>query len=257
MAKHLQDAGRNATYTSKTTQNDLIECIGSFIRNSILKQVKEVKYYSVLCDEVIDVACKEQVSIVLRFVDSDCNIQEEFLDFIKVERITGEVLAREIKNVLARYGLDFQNCRGQGYDGATNMSAANGVQGHLSVENSKVVYVHCNCHILNLCIVNACSLPPTRNMSSAITETANFFQNSAKRQIFLENVVDDRTPTVKVKDLCRTRWVYRHEAYENFSMLYTYLVDVMEAICENDTSHGEMQSLQVDAFFRIYTEIRV
>ncbi len=25
LAKHLQDAGRNATYTSKTTQNDLIE----------------------------------------------------------------------------------------------------------------------------------------------------------------------------------------------------------------------------------------
>ncbi len=186
----MQDAGRNATYTSKTTHNDLIECIGSFIRNSILKQVKEVKYYSVLCDEVIDVACKQQVSIVLRFVDSDCNIQEEFLDFIKVERITGEVLAREIKNVLARHGLDFQNCRGQGYDGARNMSAANGVQGRLSAENS-------NSHILNLCIVNACSLPPIRNMSSAITETANFFQNSAKS---LEKVVDDRTPTVKVKD---------------------------------------------------------
>ncbi len=180
------------------------------------------------------------IGMVLRFVDSDCNIQEEFLDFIKVERITGEVLAREIKNVLARYGLDFQNCRGQGYDGATNMSAANGVQGRFSAENSEAVYVHCNFHILNVCIVNACSLPPIRNMSSAITETAYFFQNSAKRQIFLEKVVDDRTPTVKVKDLCRTRWVYRHEAYENFSMLYTYLVDVMEAICENDTSHGEM-----------------
>ena len=33
--------------------------------------------------------------------------------------------------------------------------------------------------------------------------------------------------------------IYRHEAYENFSLLYTYLVEVMEAICENDTSHGE------------------
>ena len=76
-------------YTSKTIQNDLIECIGSHIRDRILKEVKEAKYYSVLCDEVIDVACKQQVSIVLRFIDSDCNIREEFLDFIKVERITG------------------------------------------------------------------------------------------------------------------------------------------------------------------------
>ena len=59
-----------------------------------------------------------------------------------MERITGEVLAREIKNVFARYGLDLQNCRGQGYDGATNMSGANGVLGRLSAENSKAVYVH-------------------------------------------------------------------------------------------------------------------
>ena len=53
-------------------------------------------------------------------------------------------------------------------------------------------------------------------------------------------MVDNRTPTVKVKDLYKTSWVYRHEAYENFSLLYTYLVEVMGAICENDTSHGEI-----------------
>ncbi len=63
-----------------------------------------------LCDEVVDIACKLQASIVLNFVDSDCCICEEFLDFINVERITGEVLAGEIKNVSFKYGLDFQNC---------------------------------------------------------------------------------------------------------------------------------------------------
>ena len=31
------------------------------------------KYYSILSDEVVDIARKEQVSIVLRFVDSNCN----------------------------------------------------------------------------------------------------------------------------------------------------------------------------------------
>ena len=60
MAKHLQEAGKNAMYTSKTIQNDLIECIGGHIRDKILKEVKEAKYYSVLCDEVVDVTCKQQ-----------------------------------------------------------------------------------------------------------------------------------------------------------------------------------------------------
>ena len=30
--------------------------------------------------------------------------------------------------------------------------------------------------------------------------------------------------------------IIRHEADENFSLLYAHLVDVMEAICEHDTS---------------------
>ena len=38
-----------------------------------------------------DVSNKEQVSIVIRFVDSNNCIREEFLDFILTERVTGEV----------------------------------------------------------------------------------------------------------------------------------------------------------------------
>ena len=240
LARHLQESSKNAIYTSKTIQNDLIDCIGSHIRDNILKEIKESKYYSILCDEVVDISNKEQVSIVLRFVDDKCDIREEFLDFRAVERITGEVLAHEIKEVLIMYGLVFHDCRGQGYDGATNMSGTNGVQGRLAAENFKATYVHCNSHILNLCIVEACKLPLIRNMNSTITESAYFFHNSAKRQLFLDKVLDNKMSGVKVKDLCRTRWVYRHEAYENFSLLYVHLVDVMEAICEHDTSYGEM-----------------
>ena len=77
-------------------------------------------------------------------------------------------------------------------------------------------------------------------MNSTITKTANFLKNSSKRQLFLEKDLDKRTTSAKVKDLCRTRWVYRHEAYEKFYLLYKYLVDVMKAISEQDSSYGDM-----------------
>ena len=112
---------------------------------------------------------------MLRFVDSACDIREEFLEFVNTDRITGQVLASKIKQALSKWGLDLQNCRGQGYDGATNMlSAERGVQGLLAAENSKAVYTHCNGHILNLCIVQACSIQAARNMSGTVTETAYF-----------------------------------------------------------------------------------
>lgn len=132
------------------------------------------------------------------------------------------------------------DCRGQGYDGATNMSGEAGVQGRLMAENLKAVYIHCNSHILNLCIVQACSIPAIRNMNSVITETAYFFANSAKRQHFLELVIDKRTRIVRVKDLCRTRWIYRHEAYENFYFLFKHVLAVIVTITERDMSYGDM-----------------
>ncbi len=43
------------------------------------------------------------------------------------------------------------------------MAAQRGVQGLLLAENSLATYVHCSSHVLNLCIVQACSLQPIRN----------------------------------------------------------------------------------------------
>ena len=65
LAHHFKDTSKNATYTSKTIQNQII---GNHIRDKILSEIKEAKYYSILCDEVSDVSNKEQVSIVIRLV---------------------------------------------------------------------------------------------------------------------------------------------------------------------------------------------
>ena len=145
-------------------------------------------------------------------------IREEFLDFRCTDRITGQVISSLILEKLEQWGLDISNCRGQGYDGASNMSAqAWGVQSLIAQKNPKTLYVHCNSHVLNLVIVKACSLPSVRNMAGTITEISQFFNYSPKRQRCLEKVISvDQLDSQRTKicDLCRTRWVKRREAYE-------------------------------------------
>ena len=58
------------TYRSPTIQNELVECCGEVIQDTILKEVKEVPFYSVLMDEACDCSNTEQAAIVLLFVDS-------------------------------------------------------------------------------------------------------------------------------------------------------------------------------------------
>ena len=57
-----------------------------------MSEVKKAKYYSVIADEVTDVANKEQLSLCLRYVHNE-HVKEVFIDFVEVERITGQVLA--------------------------------------------------------------------------------------------------------------------------------------------------------------------
>ena len=45
---HLtSSSGRNATYISKTTQNELISCIGELMMQSVVKCVKAARFFSV------------------------------------------------------------------------------------------------------------------------------------------------------------------------------------------------------------------
>ena len=242
LSSHFESHCRNASYSSKTIQNQLITIIGDQIRNSIIDEVKLARFYSILADEVSDAAGLEQVTLVLRFIDHKQQIREEFVDFLEVERITGTVLADAILKAIQSYGLNICDCRGQGYDGASNMSsAARGVQGIIFQSSPNATYVHCNCHILNLAVVKACSLAPIRNMAGSVSETAKFFNYSPKRQRLLEKVIEVTQPDAKkeiLHDLCRTRWIERHHAYEVFTELFPSVISTLDVML-HEAAHQE------------------
>ena len=140
-----------------------------------------------------------------------------------------------IKDKVYSYGLEIENCRGQGYDAASSMSSAvRCVQGIICASCPKAFYVHCNAHILNLAIMKACSLPIIRNMACNITETANFStihqkgSDSWSGLLKLINQPDVRKQ--KIRDLCRTRWIQRHEAYEAFTELHPSTVEALDVM---------------------------
>ena len=145
-------APRHALYTSKTIQNEMISVVGSAIQDKIIKEIQAAKFFSLLADEVTDCANLEQVSIVIRFVDRDKQIREEFLGFLTLEHITGDALSSALLSWLQTHEIDITFCRGQGYDGASCMFSSNvGVQGKIREVTPLAFYIHCQSHQLNLC----------------------------------------------------------------------------------------------------------
>ena len=144
---HLETAPHDATYTSNTIQ--------------IISDMQgENKLFSVVADEARDIANLEQMPVVIRYVNKCYEIQESFIGFVECECGTsGRDVATLIEESCHRFGLNMQSCRGQGYDGAGNMSGScNGASAIIRSKYPKAIYFHCASHKLNLCVANSCQL---------------------------------------------------------------------------------------------------
>lgn len=125
LENYLRNCNKNASYISKTSQNKLISCCGKYITDKIVSDIKKAKYFTILADECRDVSNKEQLSLVIRFLDmSSFEIQEEFLGFVEcTEGVRGLDLSKVVLKTLADLSLEIKDCRGQGYDGASAVSS--------------------------------------------------------------------------------------------------------------------------------------
>lgn len=248
LKEHLEKGSKNSLYISPRIQNELIAICGELVTEKIISEVKKSLYFSVLCDETTDIAGIEQMSICIRFLKCE-KIVETFLTFVAVSSLAGENLANVILQIIENYGLDINNLRGQGYDGASNMSGKlQGVQARIKEKQPYAEYTHCCSHVLNLTIVSATNSASAsrqiNNMLSTIKSTTNFIRDSYKRrEILKKNLSVTETNKTVLKQLCETRWIERHSALIDFVSLFGIIVKTLEEINEISTEHAMAFSL--------------
>lgn len=117
LQSHVASCSSPETYISKTSQNELLECMGDYIREHIVTEVKESKYFSISADEVTDVSNWGKLGIVFRYV-RDGQAVEKLAGFLACDKVRGADIFKAIKQFVGDISLDITLCRGQGYDGA-------------------------------------------------------------------------------------------------------------------------------------------
>lgn len=89
----------------------MITTLGKYISNNLSCKVRESKYFSILADEAADISNKEHLSVVIRFVDSEKNIREEFVGFYLCEGGTaGVAIKKLILQASGDLGLSMDDC---------------------------------------------------------------------------------------------------------------------------------------------------
>ncbi|KAK9753674.1 hypothetical protein QE152_g1848 [Popillia japonica] len=112
-------------------------------------------------------------------------LREDYLTFVPVHDLAGAALAGTLKETLVSLGLNLNNLRGQGYDGASAMRGSfRGVQSIIREEYPSRI---CASHCLNLCLSDASKVTSIRNAFGTINEVCTFFRRSAKRSNILKN----------------------------------------------------------------------
>ena len=142
-------------YLSHQIQNECLQIMALQILRQVSKNISDSACYTIMADECPDIANKEQFTICIRWVGQDLQDHEDFIGLYEVSSINADCLTEAIKDTLLRIGLKISECRGQCYDGASNMSGIrNGVATQIIREEKRAVYTYCYAHSLNLAVGN-------------------------------------------------------------------------------------------------------
>lgn len=208
--------------TSKTVQNELLDCMLSVIREHIMEEVKSARFVAIQADETTDVSTQTQLVLVFRYIDRDHAVQERFYEFIPILNTKAESIASVILERLNSLFTDDDKAKliAQAYDGASVMRGERaGVQKKVREHYENAHYVHCYAHQLNLIMQQATSQTPTvREFFSDLSGITSFFTRSPKRTTILDEIVARRLPRAS-----STRWNFNsrivNTVYENLDDL--------------------------------------
>lgn len=143
-------------YTSPSIQNEMLQITFShgFEKDSIMYSRFSVLLHHV--DECVDASNREQLVLCFWWVDKSLDVHEDFFGLYQALNITSDALQAVIKDTLLRMNLSLARCRGQCYDGDSNMAGAKrGVAKATQGEENRAIFSRCCGHSLNLAASNA------------------------------------------------------------------------------------------------------
>ncbi|PVH38554.1 hypothetical protein PAHAL_5G287700 [Panicum hallii] len=232
-------------YLGPRIQNELINLLASAIKSEIIKKIKSAKYFSAILDCTPDASHQEQMSLIIRYVDSSSGhvrVEESFLGFLDVNDTTGQALFDVLENELKILDLDIDDMRGQGYDNWSNMKGKHqGVQRKLLDVNPRDFYSACGFHSLNLtlCDMATKTCGKAKDFFGIIQRIYTTFANSTKKWYILKYILKDNISGLTLKSVSATRWESRIDSVKAIRFQCADIREALLHVSDTDNDPGK------------------
>ena len=221
------------TYLSPHSQNEFINILGHETRKILIEQIHSSGVYAIMADATPDVSHVDPISLIIRYVDEQFQIQERLLKISEINDKTGDGFAEKVSSMLKDLQLPLVGVRFQYYDTTASMSGAyNGAQAKLSERLGwPIPYITCLGHETNLCVEHSCKASlMIEEFFITFQELYNFLTKSTSRFGKLKKNIDTLQEGLIMKNLSKTRWIGRAESIKAVWASYEILIDILDDI---------------------------
>lgn len=243
----------NLKLTSPDIQKDIVKAAATVTTKVILDDLGD-DLFAILIDESRDISLKEQMVVVIRYVNNEGKVIERFLGVVHVSNTSALALKSGLESLFAKYGLSLSRIRGQGYDGASNMRGEyNGLKSLIFKENCSAFFIHYFAHQLQLALVTlAKKHSKIALFFNSVATLYNVVGASCKRRDIL---CESQATKVKqalehgeissgcglnqemtIKNAGETRWSSHYGTLLSIVSLFSSMIDVLEMVEEDGTN---------------------
>nr|XP_016477854.1 PREDICTED: zinc finger MYM-type protein 1-like [Nicotiana tabacum] len=205
-------------------------------------------FFALLVDESCDVSRKEQLPIVLRYVNRYGSMVEHFIGIVHVRNTSVLCLKEAIVDYLAQHSLSLSYVRGQCYDGSSNMQGdLRGLKTLIQQESKSAYSIHYFAHQLQLTLVAVSKkCLEVRELVLLVSNVLNIVGGSFKHMDDLrESQAEKVQEALNLGELetgkglnqelglaraADTRWGSHYKSFKNFISMFGSIIDVLDTI---------------------------
>lgn len=229
LRKRFEMTAVNVAYCNKEQLKQMLEICGSCVREELIREVRDVHFFSIIIEELVEMADEVYLPVFVRFIDDSNNLREEFLGVLPYEADADILAAQFHATVTEKWGLNMEYCRGQAYvpDNrcASNMKV---VVNTLLEKYPQAVFSLSSSCALNIWLAKSMSISSVSFVLGTIEAICMFFNLNPLLLTVLEDTITDvfqnnEEKGNELKDICRSNWGDRHDTFE-------ILVDMMQSL---------------------------